>query len=221
MKKVTLLLATCGFLMLTSCSKKTDELTITFNNAGTLTFNVVNENQPLMDAKVKLYYYSNGSISSNSVIATEGVTNASGKFKTDKLLEGHYNCSVSYTKNGVTYSDSKFAQVIAGNDKTIVLEPLTNVGKLSVKVVSYSNTPQVGVNVAITPYVSYTSVWDNVSNAIFVAKTDASGVATFNGVPCGTSYYVTAYNDSKTRYDYIYGIYPNKEKETAVSLSYY
>lgn len=212
MKQFGLLLVFTLCLIFTSCEKDPDELTITMNNTGTLTFNIVDGATPLEGVKVTVYY------SNSSLIAFEGISDASGSFTTDKLLEGYYSYDIVYLKNGIKYYEYKMVQVIAANNKIVKCDPMLNVGVMSIKVLNYRNdTPYVGANVALVPAsISYSSsVLELIDKAHFTAKTNSLGIAKFDKVPASRDYRVIIYNDAKTNYNsftYVYTI-KNEEKE--------
>ncbi len=189
MKKLSwLLIFTIIFI---SCEKDDDtqleNLTVLVNNSGTLTVKVMENTQtPYGDALV--YVYSD--LSEGGVIFQD-TTSSDGILNVGKLLEGSYYCRVYAEKDNKDYSDAMLFQIIAGDTKTVEINPFLNVGTISVKIVNNDSIIPY-VNVVLIPHNNYSNedyeFDDLIEEAYFNGTTNSEGWVSFEGVPVGSPY---------------------------------
>ena len=124
MKKITciLLLAVLMF----SCKKEDDQIndnfTVILNQSGNLSIKVIESNgNAAGDAPVRVY----SSVPEGLIYSD--TTDAQGICNIGKLLQGHYSYRVSSTINNKLYTESQNFQIIAGDSKTIIVNPFLNI----------------------------------------------------------------------------------------------
>ena len=198
MKKLSFFFIFC--LLLASCEKHPDELTVTLNQSGTVSVKVTDGNQIIKEASVSIY-----STGESMERIYYGVTDANGMCHIGKVLQSQYGYSVSAKKDNKTYTIRGAFQVIAGEHKTITANPCSNVGNAKIKITNNSSTPIVNINVALIPHSSYSnanfSFQALISEAYSVEKTNSEGWVEFQNMPAGQEYSVLVYYDNLT-YDY-------------------
>ena len=190
MKKIFLFLVLAGFFI--SCEKHSDSIIVTINESGYVNVNVVdNDNKAIEGATVVIY---------DGRIIFEGVTDASGVYTPEKMLQGSYYCIVSFTKREIVYQDRKEIQVIAGETKTISINPFANSGNLNVQLESPDELPIPELNVLILYRDFYrNSIDECIAEAIFKGRVDSQKKISFVEIPTG--YYVVGiYDDNKKVY---------------------
>ena len=198
MKKIFYFLLVGLVPFLASCDK---EKNVILKQSGTLTFKVVdNEGKGIDNAKVFIGFYDETIINDS--------TNASGVYKTEDLLEGVYDFSIEAKKPGgkAPYRYSRGAQVIAGENKTIEVNPFEYSSKVTITLRNGYDEPLSSMNILICPDMYANSLEEYKKSAYFTGKTNAQGVVLFNEVPY--NYYTVVYysdnNDSGYRTSYIY-----------------
>jgi|SRR5690554_499351 len=204
MRKITFLLVAFS-LLLASCEKDSDNLTVLLNQSGTLSIKVVDSSQNgFKGAKVSI----SSSIPDGERIYYDS-TDINGICDIGKVLQGQYEYYVYAEKDNKIYSYSEYFQVIAGDDKTIETNPFLNVGDARVRVVNINSEPITNINVALIPHPNYSNVdyyfQDLIDEAYAIGKTDSEGWVEFQNLPAGSKYSmeysVIAYYDSEN-YDY-------------------
>jgi len=196
MKKQLIALLSLPFLFF-SCEK--DDINVTLNQSGTINVKVIdNDNKGIDGAMVTISY------SSYSDAAYEGKTNSSGICKTDKLLQGIYDCYAQVTYNNVPYYDSKSVQVIAGENKTVEINPISNAGTAIINVRPYYGSINVaGLNVALIPYYQNIESIEKIKGmAHFIGKTNSNGTVQITDIPASVEYRVYVYDDNTVYRNY-------------------
>jgi hypothetical protein len=188
-------------ILLISCIKEPDSLNVSINQSGTVSVKVVDANKNIFKgAQVSIY----SSTPADQRIYFDS-TDVSGECKIGKILQGQYKCYVSATNDKKTYTYSEYFQIIAGDDKTVEINPFQNIGTISIKILDYQSAPVANVNVALIPHPNYSNedypFNTLIKEAHFVSKTDAEGWVRIEGVPVDKEYSVLAYFDSN-KYSY-------------------
>lgn len=180
------LLATTLAFILPSCEKN-DDHTIVFNNSGSLTVKVLDENnQPCNDASLTVY--------GGGQMLFQDTTNTTGVFNVGKLLYGEYGYSVTAKKENRTYSDNRMFQIVAGDDKVIQINPYSYVSKVKINVIDYwTGQPVQDISIGLLPTGSFSqgtsySFEDYIKLCYFIEVTDSNGQVIFNEVPVGSIY---------------------------------
>lgn len=207
MRKITLLMAIS--LVLFSCEKNPDNLTVVLDQSGTLNVHVKDNDNAIDGATVAV-----SSSMSDSEIIYEDSTGVDGICNVGKILQGQYECYVSAKKGNKVYEERKNFQVIAGNDKSIEFNPFENAGDAMVYILDYWNEePIEGVNVALiqgngyrySNYIDDDNFEHIIDNSVAIGKTDTEGKVEFLDLPSGMrsvmSYTVLVYHD-KNNYDF-------------------
>jgi len=194
-------------LFFASCKKDADNLTVLLNQSGTLSVKVTDNNKGFPGAKVRIY-------SANSELYS-GSTDANGICNIGKILQGQYECYVSAKNDKKLYESIQYFQVIAGDDKTLVVNPFLNVGDIKLTIVQgyyYDDSPVPDVNVALIPHPHYANVeynfQDLIEEAYAIGKTNSEGVVELFNLPAAGdgynfNYSVLVYYNSD-KYDYPY-----------------
>lgn len=200
--KHTHVLALLFVVALISCQKAEypDNLTVLINESGTLSFNVLdNENVGIENAHIRVYSHSSG------ITLIEDSTDASGIFNSGSLLQGEYSCYVSAKKNGLTYTENWGFQIIAGETKSIEVKPYLNVGDVELSIIDYysfDSIPFLKVALLNDYYNNNEIDFDNViSESLFLGETNIEGKVVFKDIPAGESYHVFLYYDN-TNYEF-------------------
>ena len=194
------LLTVC--LLLTSCEKEPENLTVLLNQSGTLSIKVTDDNKNgFKGAKVSIY----SSVPSGERIYY-GSTDANGICAIGKVLQGQYSYYIHAENNNKIYGANDYFQVIAGEDKIVKINPFLNIGDAKVKIVNAHSESIGNVNVALIPHPRYSGVdyyfQELIEEAYAIGKTDSEGWVEFQNMPAGTvDYSVLAYFDGTT-YDY-------------------
>ena len=190
MKKLFLFLALAGFFV--SCEKYPDDITVTINRSGYIKVNVVDsDNNAIEGAVVKIY---------DNNVSFEGVTDDLGMYAPEKMLQGSYYCVVSFTKREIVYREQKEIQVIAGESKSIKINPFANSGNLNIQLVSPNELSIPDMNVLLLPRDFYRSSIDEcIAEALFKGKVDSQKKISFVEIPTG-NYQVWLYDDNKKVY---------------------
>jgi len=209
MKKLFLFLTVAGFFM--SCQKYPDDVTVTINESGYIKVNVVdNDNKAIEGATVQIYYYWGNSIYYERVLTNayvyygntvfEGITDASGMCVPEKMLQGSYYCTVSFTKREIVYQEQKEIQVMAGETRTVSINPFANSGNVNIQLVSPDERPIPELNVLILPRDYYSNSIDEcIAAANFKGKIDSQKKINFVEIPTGY-YQAWIYDDNKKIY---------------------
>ncbi len=225
MKKLSLILLLATSLFI-SCEKDPDNITVVLNGSGSLSIKVIDEqNNAFNGAKVNVY----SSIPEGERIFYDS-TDASGVCNVGKVIQGQYLYYVSAEKDNRIYNIAEYFQVIAGESKTIEVNPFLNVGKLSIRIIDYFSNPVELVNVALIPHSNYSNVTyyfdDLLEEAYFNARTNADGWVTFDKVPAGAMYsseYSVLVYFSSSEYAYPYSnngfyVYRDTERKYTVQV---
>jgi hypothetical protein len=198
------------FLLVISCEKNPDNLTVLLNQSANLSLKVIDLDQiGFKEAKVNIY---------SSVPASEriyyGLTDMNGICNIGKILQGQYEFYVIAEKDNKKYSLNEYFQVIAGEVKTIEVNPFLNIGGAKIKIVDINSKPIADVNVAIIPHPRFSDkeyiFQDLINEAYAINKTDSEGWVEFQDLPAGAKfsyeYSVMVYFDSE---NYYYPVYNN------------
>ena len=180
-------------LLFTACIQYPDDVTVTINESGYINVKVVdNDNKAIEGAMVEIYWSSN--------VILKGITDASGMYIPEKMLQGSYYCVVSYTKREIEYQERKEVQVIAGEYKTVTINPFANSGNLNIQLESPDGRPVPELNVLILPRDFYrTSIDECIAAAFFTGKVDSQKKISFVEIPTG-NYRAWIYDDDKKIY---------------------
>jgi hypothetical protein len=199
MRNIALLYVLC--LLMASCEKYPDNITVLLNQSGTLSVKVIDNNQNGYNGVVGIYspvgriYYD--------------TTDANGMCSIGKVLQGQYEYFVVAEKDNKFYSYSESFQVIAGDDKVINVNPFLNVGDARVKIINTNSEPISGVFVAAIPHPNYSNesyyFQDLIDEAYGIGKTDSEGWVIIEDMPVDT-YSVLVFYDNDY---YDYTIYSN------------
>jgi len=211
MKKIFYFLLVGLVPFLASCDK---EKTVILKQSGTLTFKVVDNNGKGIDnAKVFIGFYDETIINDS--------TNASGVYKTEELLEGVYNFSIEAKKPGgkAPYRYSRSTQVIAGENKTVEVNPFEYSSKVTITLRdNYNYDPLASTDVLICPDIYVNSLEEYKKMAYYTGKTNAEGVVSFNEIPY--NYYTIVYYIDNGRY-WTRDSYVNDPTESFTFYAYY
>jgi hypothetical protein len=194
-------------LLLPSCEKHPDNLTLLLDQSGIVSFKVTDDNlNGVQGAKISIY----SSIPEKERIYY-GSTDSKGICAIGKILQGQYTYFISAINNKKTYHLRESFQVIAGEDKIIEVNPFLNIGDARVRIEKgYSMEPIADVYVAIIPHANYSNVTyyfqELIEEAYAIEKTNSEGWVEFQNLPAGPGgysfeYSVLVYFDSST-YDY-------------------
>lgn len=211
MKNLTILFL--FMLAVISCQKDSEtfpeNFTVTMNESGTLSIKIIDsDGGPVEGAILSVL----SSIPESEEIYYD-TTDASGTCNIGKVLQGQYRYYVSTEKNGMTYGEREYFQVIAGDAKYIEVNPFLNVGDISVEIVDYYGDSIPNVNVALIPHPSYYGTsytfQSLIDESYFVRTTDSHGWVNFKNVPAGDPYtieYSVMAFYSSNDYDYPYRV---------------
>ena len=188
--KKNFLIALVSLLVFTACGKDPDEMIVTIKESGFVKIKVVdNDNQPLKGAEVQI---------SNAEIIWEGITDDSGVYAPEKMLQSSYYCTVSFTKQGVEYQEIREIQVIAGETRTITVNPFANSGNVNIQLKSNDGRLLPDLNVLILPQNFQGGTFDEyIAAANFKGKVDSQKKISFVEIPVG-NYRIWIYDDDKT-----------------------
>lgn len=219
-------------LLILSCNKDDDttkeNMTVLINQSGSLSVKVIgSDGLGVPGSPVRIYStFPEGGLIYNDTTDIQGICNVG------KLLEGQYTYRLSAERDNRTYTEGMDFQIIAGDNKTLEINPFLNVGDLKIIIVDPGNYPIAGVNVALIPHPKYSNVeyiFDElIAEAYFIEVTDAGGYVSFKGVPAGspysTDYSVMAYYDS-LNYSYpdlnnSVWTYRNQERSFTIEVSF-
>jgi len=218
MKRLITLLSL--MVIMVSCQKQADNITINMNSSGNLNIRVLNDQNDAV-AKAHVMIYSTNP--ENERLYYDSTDN-NGICSVGKLLQGQYYYSVSAKAGKITYYISQYFQVIAAESKTVDVNPFENVGKLSIMVIDYQFNPIPNINVALLPYWYYSGneTFDELmSMAYFTKITDSEGWAKFEKVPA--SYYSLLIYFSSTSYFTPYqefSVYRDEDRKYTVRIEY-
>ena len=176
-------------LVFTACDRFPDELIVTINESGYIIVKAVdNDGKALEGATVV--------ISGNS--SFRGITDASGMYAPERMLQGSYNCEVSFTIGELEYRERRTIQVIAGETRTLEFNPFANSGNLDIQLVGFNEQIlPVGLNVLLLPQNFYNADIDVcIAAANFKGKVDSQNKISFAKVPASL-YRVWIYDDTK------------------------
>ena len=148
MQKLTLILFLAVALL--SCEENKD-LNVTVNESGNVQVKSENAGNAIEEAGFTI---STAFEEQNRVIF-EDSTNASGLCEVGKLLQDEYRCDVKYKVERRYYHEQRYFQVVAGESKTMELNPIANSGTLRVNVLNPEDEPIEGVYVAMIPHYQY------------------------------------------------------------------
>lgn len=175
-----LLIVLTSAVFFNSC-EKSEDITVTFNNAGSLTVNVLDgNNQPCNDAIFIVY-------SNNEIIYIDSTT-TTGLYNVGKLLYGEYQYYVSAKTENRVYYDSRVFQIVAGEDKVINVNPFANTTKVKINVIDSWGNPLSDVNVGLISgtYTNTLLYNDLVNSCYFIQATDENGSVLIDNVPVGS-----------------------------------
>jgi hypothetical protein len=202
MKKINLIIITALIMFLSACQK--DKITVTLNTSGSLTVQIAdNTGNKFQNIKVHLYTYisSNGSQVLYSGELDSKSTDANGNVNFGTLEAGSYYLVTDTVKNGnKKYLIAKAVQVISGNAKSLVLNPLEYIGTIRLHVNIYTSgtdtLDRTTLKVALVNYKDYVSK-DNrqkvINKAVDIESCDANGYVEFKNVPSNIQYYAYVY----------------------------
>jgi hypothetical protein len=206
------------FTVFVSCEKDEgdavipDNINVTINQSGTVTLKVLDGGgAPLEGAYVAIY----STVPEYQRIFSD-TTDATGVVNAGKVLQGQYWYLVMAPQGKLSFGESSYFQVVAGEHRNFEVEPFSNTGTVEVYIVDLNGDPVPDVNVCLLAHPRYSNVTYSfgqlVDEAWFIEPADASGKAVFTGVPASTmytsigDYSVMAYYDSN---NYDYPVYNN------------
>ena len=204
MKRLHLLFAL--IMIMASCVKEQscDCPPVNVSSAN-VTMKIVDNNQQVISgASIDIF-----SAESSSQVIFNCITEESGICDAGKILEGQYGYIITKQVENRRYTVKEYFQVISGDDKTIEVNPYTNVGTAKIRIVDTQGEPIPYISVALIPHPNYSNVDDYfddlLEEAYFIGIADAEGKVVFENVPA-YSYYsheysITAYQSS-TEWDY-------------------
>lgn len=175
-------------------------------NSAAISVKILDNNQQAVEnANVEI-------TSSSDHTLVSSTTGATGICEAGKLLEGEYGCTVSSQIGPVKYSVKEYFQVISGDDKTIEINPYSNIGTVNITIMN--SEPVANISVALIPHPNYSneeySYDDLLDEAYFTGTTNQDGIIVFENVPAlgyqGKVYSVMAYYNDTT---WDYPIYDN------------
>ena len=214
MKKHTLIYALLFMFVLVSCQK--DEITVFLKESGTVSIKVVDENdRPMKDCLVTINGKGTNYDYGNLPLYYSGTTDEEGMFYSESLLQGEYYCYATTKAGKVIYQDRKLIQIISGENKTVILSPLKNVGKMTIQLVNFRQEPLSisGVNIALVSYelAEYRFTLSKLLSVAHFTATTNNGQVQFEKLPTTSSYYIYIY-DTKKEY-----VYPMSDRSYSVS----
>ncbi|MDR2011042.1 MAG: hypothetical protein LBQ22_11255 [Bacteroidales bacterium] len=176
-----------------SCEKdRTTNVNINYNQSGFLRIKTINPDNSVLPGAAVTLFDENGTL-------FHGITNNYGLCEAGYFLQNSYECTASIEKDGKKYMDSKYFQIISGQEKEIVLDPFSNSGKVILKLkFEYNNTPATGLNVSLIPeddYYTYNSIGEYLQVAQFTGKVDVNSQVVFEDVPADLTYVAIIYNN--------------------------
>jgi len=194
MKKLFLFPLLTFIILMSSCDKYPDKMTITINRQGTVLTTVLDKDKlPVEGAEVSINNNGSGWESDN----WKGITDSSGKWKSESLLEGNYNFYATLKKGKVTYYDRKLIQVIAGQEKTLTLEPFSNSGDVTLAVTDYYGEAINDINVSLIQYYQEFDIENIQSVAHFTGVTNSNGIVKFTDIPVEVQYRAVVYDNQR------------------------
>jgi hypothetical protein len=211
-------------LLFASCEKNPDNITVTLNQSGTLKVKVTDDSHNgVSKAKLSIYYRINDGFDRIFYDSTD----ASGILDVGKLLEGSYEYYLWVKKDNRIYNSHEYFQVIAGNEKTIEVNPFLNIGNVTVSIVNVNNEPITDVNVALIPHPKYSNVYYTfeslLKEAYFTGAVNSKGSVRIEKIPTEWEYSVLIYRSS-TEYEYPnYNnyVYAIREEERSFTIQAY
>jgi hypothetical protein len=211
MKQFKRFLSISIFLLLfNSCEdSKNIEVTLLMPSSGTLKVQILDGDLiPLQGAIVKIY--EGNPYQSNDLKIIETDSNGLADFGVLNEKTYYVICDVAW-KN-IEYSINQLVQVIAGEEKSEVLNVLDYTGEITIQYVTrfdyydnvlerYVYTDSVigpGYKVALIPRYETTNNYNsNINYAHFQANTNIDGVVLFKDVPAGLAYVPMIYVDEE------------------------
>ena len=203
----------------TSCGKDDPIQT----NAGTVTINVNDEaGNPINHA----YIYVANYVFDEAYPVFIDSTDVTGSLNTGKLLEGNYSCFVNAKRGNLNFSEQRYFQIIANDNKELTFTPFNNQGAMELTFYNYANeNPIPSLNVVLVQENIYSNdSFDQIMHkAALTGITDANGKVIFNSLPTG--YYDVMVYTSPTQFTSTFynssSLYVYKGQTTYSSLMVY
>jgi hypothetical protein len=198
MKKINLFIFVGMFAFFTACQK--DNITVTLRTAGSLNVQIVDSTGKAF-SKVKIHLYLNSSSSSE---LDNKKTDNNGNVNFGTLESGSYFLVTDTIKKGnKKYLISKPIQVISGESKSVVLNPMEYIGTIKLQVGintgGIDTIKRTTLRVALVSYIDRISS-DNrqkvLSKAVDIKSCDASGKVEFDNIPANIEYSAYVYIDN-------------------------
>ena len=219
MRKINILLSLLLIILFSSCDKEQDlNIKMTNINSGNLIVQVVdNSGNPIANARIKI----------NNGLFDE-FTDEQGQYNFGKLLSGTYYIEIEdVVVNGREYFPEKTIQIIAGEDKTVLINVEEYVGTMIFTVYTYlgypvyDDTTVANVTIALIPYEDFEWGMDFdelLDISTHSQTTNSEGVATFSDVPSNYVYYQLVYIDSENYQIITYGYSVDRKDEREIDL---
>ena len=210
-------------LITMSCTKSSDNLTVTLKLSGKLSATVIdNTGKGIANVKVAIY----DEMSRNNL--DEVKTDGNGFVNFGELNEGTYTISVDTPKvNGIKYHPYKTVQVISASTKNVVINVLEYSGTLNLTFYnessSYPYLSYSGLNVILVSddVISYNDMIASlIKKAEFTGKTDTDGKIAF-ALPSGRNFYIIAYADGNSSFDRVGNVFLSKGQTMYNSYNVY
>ncbi|MCF8370262.1 MAG: hypothetical protein K9H64_01485 [Bacteroidales bacterium] len=212
MKKLNYVFLFVAILLL-SCEKGNENVTVLIDQSGYFNVKVVDLNQKGIEGiELKLYY--EGAPGPLEV----GETDASGNYDFGKLLQGYYEYEGLVEKNGMEYYIGGPIQIIAGDRKSVTSEPFLNIGELRITLVNNYQQALENVNVALIPHPAYSNYTFQqlLDDAYYIRSTNSEGLVNFLDVPAGDYYNYRSYSLMVYYDEFNYG-FPNSNNVYVIS----
>jgi hypothetical protein len=197
MKKLNLFIFVGVIAIFSACQKQNDNITVTLKTAGSLNVQIIDSTGKAYP-KVKVHLFL--SYSSSSELDNK-TTDNNGNVNFGTLESGSYYLATDTIKKGnKKYLISKAIQIISGDSKSVVLNPMEYVGTIKLQV--YINTSGIDSIKRTTLRVALVSYNDRItsdnrqkvlSKAADVKSCDASGKVEFDNIPANIEYYAYVY----------------------------
>lgn len=127
----------------------------------------------------------------------------------------HCCCYATTMAGKVIYQDRKLIQIISGENKTVTLSPMKNVGSMTIQLVNFRQEPLSisGVNVALVSYenAEYNLTLSKLLSVAHFTATTKNGQVQIEKIPTTSSYCIYTYDTEKKI------VYPLNDRSYSVS----